>query len=161
MARCAEGAYAITAKAVNTASQEQTSATSNITVKESTGGGGLVDNPDRSISYLTSWGLNDYEQLFNSEGDGYLLSFGKWDSSGNITISDGMLTPPDYNPDWMPTQYLAWSTLKHDNENVTMMVAFKLTKVFGRRSAPHKAVKRSRLDWLNWSTRHSLCTRRT
>ncbi|MGR5435116.1 Ig-like domain-containing protein [Vibrio owensii] len=119
-----KGAYAITAKAVNTASQEQTSATSNITVKESTGGGGLVDNPDRSISYLTSWGLNDYEQLFNSEGDGYLLSFGKWDASGNITISDGMLTPPDYNPDWMPTQYLAWSTLKHDNENVTMMVAF-------------------------------------
>ncbi|PAR31586.1 Ig-like domain-containing protein [Vibrio metoecus] len=118
-----KGAYAITAKAVNTASQEQTSATSNITVKESTGGG-LVNNPDRSISYLTSWGLNDYEALFNSEGDGYLLSFGKWDASGNITISDGMLTPPTYNPDWMPTQYLAWSTLKHDNENVTMMVAF-------------------------------------
>ena len=119
-----KGTYAITAKAVNTANQEQTSATSNITVKESTGGGGLVDNPDRSISYLTSWGLNDYEELFNSEGDGYLLSFGKWDASGNITISDGMLTPPNYSPDWMPTQYLAWSTLKHDNENVTMMVAF-------------------------------------
>ena len=119
-----KGTYAITAKAVNTANQEQTSATSNITVKESTGGGGLVDNPDRSISYLTSWGLNDYQELFNSEGDGYLLSFGKWDASGNITISDGMLTPPNYNPDWMPTQYLAWSTLKHDNENVTMMVAF-------------------------------------
>ena len=102
-----KGTYAITAKAVNTANQEQTSATSNITVKESTGGGGLVDNPDRSISYLTSWGLNDYEELFNSEGDGYLLSFGKWDASGNITISDGMLTPPDYNPDWMPTQYIA------------------------------------------------------
>ena len=119
-----KGTYAITAKAVNTANQEQTSATSNITVKESTGGGGLVDNPDRSISYLTSWGLNDYQELFNSEGDGYLLSFGKWDASGNITISDGMLTPPNYNPDWMPTQYLAWSTLKHDNENATMMVAF-------------------------------------
>jgi len=118
------GTYAITAKAVNTANQEQTSATSNITVKESTGGGGLVDNPDRSISYLTSWGVNDYQELFNSEGDGYLLSFGKWDASGNITISDGMLTPPNYNPDWMPTQYLAWSTLKHDNENATMMVAF-------------------------------------
>lgn len=51
-----QGTYAVTAKAVNTANQEQTSATSNITVKESTGGGGLVDNPDRSISYLTSWG---------------------------------------------------------------------------------------------------------
>ncbi|MCW0470018.1 hypothetical protein OH492_16975 [Vibrio chagasii] len=40
------------------ANQEQnSSATSNITVKESwTGGGGLVDNPDRSISYLTSGG---------------------------------------------------------------------------------------------------------
>ncbi|MFS1418853.1 Ig-like domain-containing protein [Vibrio splendidus] len=119
-----QGTYAVTAKAVNTSNQEQTSATSNITVKESTGGGGLVDNPDRSISYLTSWGLNDYQELFTSEGDGYLLSFGKWDASGNITISDGMLTPPNYSPDWMTTQYLAWSTLKHDNENVTMMVAF-------------------------------------
>ncbi|CAM3816577.1 Ig-like domain-containing protein [Vibrio aquimaris] len=118
-----KGSYAVTARAVNTANQEQTSATSNITVKESTGGGGLVDNPDRSISYLTSWGLNDYEQLFNSEGDGYLLSFGKWDASGNITVSDDMLTP-NYNADWMAPQYLSWSTLKHDNENVTMLVAF-------------------------------------
>lgn len=119
-----KGTYAITAKAVNTANQEQTSATSNVTVKESTGGGGLADNPDRSISYLTSWGLNDYQELFNSKGDGYLLSFGKWDASGNITISDEMLTPPDYNSDWMPAQYLSWSTLKHDNENAAMMVAF-------------------------------------
>ncbi|EGR2744533.1 hypothetical protein MYC06_001811 [Vibrio parahaemolyticus] len=119
-----KGTYAITAKAINTANQEQTSATSNVTVKESTGGGGIADNPDRSISYLTSWGLNDYEELFNSQGDGYLLSFGKWDASGNITISDEMLTPPDYNSDWMPAQYLSWSTLKHDNENATMMVAF-------------------------------------
>ncbi|ELA9196572.1 Ig-like domain-containing protein [Vibrio parahaemolyticus] len=119
-----KGVYAITAKAVNTASQAQTSAASNITVKERTGTGGLADNPDRSISYLTSWGLNDYEALFKSDGDGYLLSFGKWDNSGNITISDGMLTPPDYNPDWMPAQYLAWSTLKLDNQNATMMVAF-------------------------------------
>ncbi|MCS0309044.1 Ig-like domain-containing protein [Vibrio diabolicus] len=119
-----KGTYAITAKAVNTANQEQTSATSNVTVKESTGGGGLANNPDRSISYLTSWGLNDYEELFNSQGDGYLLSFGKWDASGNITISDEMLTPPDYNSDWMPAQYLSWSTLKHDNENAAMMVAF-------------------------------------
>ncbi|MCW0470019.1 hypothetical protein OH492_16980 [Vibrio chagasii] len=61
--------------------------------------------------------MNDYQELFNSEGDGYQLSFGKWDAMVNITISDGMLTPPNYNPDWMPTQYLAWSTLKHDNEN--------------------------------------------
>jgi len=118
------GNYAIYAKALNSANQEQMSAPSNITVKESTGGGGLADNPDRAISYLTSWGLNDYEKLFNSEGDGYLLSFGKWDASGNITISDDMVTPPSYNPDWMPSQYLAWSTLKHDNSNVTMMVAF-------------------------------------
>ena len=120
-----KGHYAITAEAVNTANQKQTSATSNITVQENIGGGsGLVDNPDRSISYLTSWGLNDHEQLFNSKGDGYLLSFGKWDSSGNITVSDNMLTPPNYDPDWMSAPYLAWTTLKHEQSNVTMMVAF-------------------------------------
>ncbi|MGC9401472.1 Ig-like domain-containing protein [Vibrio genomosp. F10 str. 9ZC157] len=121
------GSYAISAKAVNTANQEQTSAPSNITVEESTSGGGggsLVGNPDRSISYLTSWGLNDYEELFNSKGDGYLLSFGQWDASGNITISDGMVSVPNYNSDWMPSQYLSWTTLKHEHSNATMMVAF-------------------------------------
>ncbi|WP_443098117.1 Ig-like domain-containing protein [Vibrio sagamiensis] len=118
------GEYQVSAKAVNTNNQTQTSAVSNILVRESTGGAGLANNPDRSISYLTSWGLNDFEELNNSEGDGYLLSFGKWDSQGNITISDQMVEAPEYNPDWLRSQYLAWTTLKHNKENVSMMVAF-------------------------------------
>ncbi|MFW7523413.1 Ig-like domain-containing protein [Vibrio ostreicida] len=117
------GTYTVTAKATNSAHQEQTSAASQVTVKASTGGGGLAANSDRSISYLTSWGLNDYEALFNSQGDGYLLSFGQWDANGHITVSDGMLTPT-YNADWMAPQYLAWSTLKFDNNNASMLVAF-------------------------------------
>ncbi|XHY20228.1 hypothetical protein ViNHUV68_09280 [Vibrio sp. NH-UV-68] len=122
------GRHVISAEAANTANHKQTSAPSNITVKENTGAGagdgGLMDNSDRSISYLTSWGLNDHEELLNSKGDGYLLSFGRWDANGNITVSDNMLTPPNYNPDWMPAPYLAWTTLKYDQSNVTMMVAF-------------------------------------
>ncbi|MCW1890620.1 hypothetical protein OK016_21150 [Vibrio chagasii] len=55
----------------------------------------MVDNPDRSISYLTSWGLNDYQRLFNSEGDGYLCHLVSGTRAVTSTISDGMLTPPN------------------------------------------------------------------
>ncbi|MDR9827489.1 Ig-like domain-containing protein [Vibrio sp. FNV 38] len=116
------GTHKVTAVAFNSLGQHQTSAVSNIEVKENSSELDLRNNPDRSITYLTSWGLRDIEELQNSQGDGYFLSFGQWDSAGNILISDNMTTP-SYNPSWMDPAYLSWTQLKQANPNKAMMIA--------------------------------------
>ncbi|KAA8681651.1 Ig-like domain-containing protein [Vibrio gigantis] len=117
------GTHTIEAIALNTVGDTQTTPTSTIEVKEPTFDTGLRDNPDRSISYLTSWGLTDIEELNNSNGDAYFLSFGNWDANGNIKVSDDMITPK-YDPSWMAPGYQSWTELKHSHDNKTMMVAF-------------------------------------
>ncbi|EAS45126.1 hypothetical protein C9J48_18755 [Photobacterium profundum] len=118
------GNYQIYAKATNSQNQEQQSATSNIEIKEKSMGNDLGNNPDRSISYLTSWGLDDPKALQASNGDGYLLSFGQWDAGGNVSISDNMVAVPEYNEDWMAGNYLAWTQLNFDRPETSMLVAF-------------------------------------
>ncbi|PSW20486.1 hypothetical protein C9I98_06450 [Photobacterium sanctipauli] len=116
------GEHVITAIAFNSEGQQQTSAPSQIEVKESASSPELGDNPDRSITYLTSWGITDIEELQNSKGDGYFLSFGKWDASGKVTVSDDMITP-DYDSHWIAPQYLSWTQLKHEQPHKAMMIA--------------------------------------
>ncbi|MDE1250516.1 Ig-like domain-containing protein [Vibrio aestuarianus] len=117
------GTHTIEAIAVNTEGDTLASPVSTIKVQEAKPETGLRDNPDRSITYLTSWGLKDIEQLQNSQGDAYFLSFGKWDSNGNIQVTDGMIEP-SYNESWMAPGYQSWTELKHSHPNKTMMVAF-------------------------------------
>ncbi|EOB6677081.1 Ig-like domain-containing protein [Vibrio vulnificus] len=117
------GQHQLYAIATDSKGNEQTSVVSHIEVKEAKPDTGLRDNPDRSITYLTSWGLTNIEELQRSQGDAYFLSFGKWDSAGNIQISDDMLTP-SYNSDWMSPTYQSWTELKHAQPRKAMMVAF-------------------------------------
>ncbi|WP_067704242.1 glycoside hydrolase family 18 protein [Erwinia sp. ErVv1] len=83
---------------------------------------------NRYVSYLTSWGLPDVDaltaQLKKSEIDIFMLSFGQWDTEGNITVSDDMLTVPKYNGYWMPQGYVGWTQLKRTNPNKKVVVAF-------------------------------------
>ncbi|WP_087023173.1 Ig-like domain-containing protein [Thaumasiovibrio subtropicus] len=116
------GEHTITAIAHNSEGDSQTSVPASIEVKEPQDDHDLRDNPDRTITYLTSWGLRDIEQLLDSQGDAYFLSFGKWDASGNIAVSDDMITPK-YDPSWMAPQYLAWTHLKHAHPRKAMMIA--------------------------------------
>ncbi|MGF1701632.1 Ig-like domain-containing protein [Photobacterium makurazakiensis] len=116
------GEHVITAIAYNSEGQKQTSAPAQIEVKESASGPELGDNPDRSITYLTSWGLSDIEELQNSKGDGYFLSFGKWDASGQVTVSDQMISA-EYNSSWIEPSYQSWTQLKHEQPHKAMMVA--------------------------------------
>jgi hypothetical protein len=53
-----------------------------------------------------------------------MISFGRWDASGNVTISDGMVDIPKYDPWNMLESYLAWTTLKFDKPEKAMLVAF-------------------------------------
>ncbi|MGR5485941.1 Ig-like domain-containing protein [Vibrio alfacsensis] len=118
-----EGIHTIEAIAINTEGDTLASPVSTIEVQEAKPETGLRDNPDRSITYLTSWGLTNIEELQNSQGDAYFLSFGKWDSNGNIQVTDGMIEP-SYNDSWMAPGYQSWTELKHSHPNKSMMVAF-------------------------------------
>ncbi|WP_028862992.1 Ig-like domain-containing protein [Psychromonas aquimarina] len=121
----AVGAHKIYAKAVNSEDVEQQTAVSNIEVQEDVPGTGLADNPDRSISYLTSWGLPaDYAQINESNGNGYLLAFGQWTQDGTILSSDGMFDVPAYDAHWLAPNYLSWTQLKHDDPEKAVLVAF-------------------------------------
>lgn len=85
----------------------------------------LINNPNRRIAYLTSWG-NDLESANKitetSLADGYLLGFGEWNANGVITGSDGILDVPRYHPTIMPSSYLTWTNLKHDS-GASMLLA--------------------------------------
>ncbi|MCP3699300.1 MAG: glycoside hydrolase family 18 protein, partial [Aliivibrio sp.] len=118
-----EGTHTIEAIAINTEGDTLASPVSTIEVQEAKPETGLRDNPDRSITYLTSWGLTNIEELQKSQGDAYFLSFGKWDSNGNIQVTDSMIEP-SYNDSWMAPGYQSWTELKHSHTNKTMMVAF-------------------------------------
>ncbi|MGY4534932.1 hypothetical protein ACVW0Y_004085 [Pseudomonas sp. TE3786] len=76
------------------------------------------------IAYLTSWGLSDPAALEKSEVDTYILSFGQWDSNGNISSSDNLVTAPPYNDYWLPPGYTAWTNLKRNNPQRKIMLAF-------------------------------------
>ena len=76
------------------------------------------------VAYLTSWGLSDPAALEQSAVDTFLLSFGQWDAQGNITVSDGMVTTPEYDPYWLPVGYTTWTNLKRNNPQRKMMLAF-------------------------------------
>ncbi|MFS2221448.1 glycosyl hydrolase family 18 protein [Pantoea sp. B65] len=86
----------------------------------------LATEQNRTISYLTSWGLHsdDAETLAQSKVDTFLLSFGKWDSEGNITTSDDIATIPRYDAWWMPVAYSTWTQVKLAHPEKKMMVAF-------------------------------------
>lgn len=85
----------------------------------------LINNPNRRISYLTSWG-NELESANKiteaSLADGYLLGFGQWNANGEILGSDGILNEPVYNPTIMPVSYLTWTNLKH-NSGASILLA--------------------------------------
>jgi len=51
---------------------------------------------NRAISYPTSWGFPEQaeKEITRSHIDTLLLSFGQWDTNGNIQISDGIATIP-------------------------------------------------------------------
>lgn len=82
---------------------------------------------NHTMSYLTSWGLPSGDavaQLEKSKVDTFFLSFGGWDSNGNITSSDKILAKDEYNPDWMDQSYITWTQLKLANPGKKMMLAF-------------------------------------
>ncbi|EKN4180470.1 glycoside hydrolase family 18 protein [Yersinia enterocolitica] len=81
---------------------------------------------NRSISYLTSWGLADTDvpSLKASNVSTYLLSFGTWDNNGKVTSSDGIADAPDYDPWWMPSSYIAWTQMKLEQQDKKIMLAF-------------------------------------
>ncbi|CAM3562659.1 hypothetical protein BS639_21090 [Rouxiella silvae] len=87
----------------------------------------LAADQNRTISYLTSWGLphGARADLENTKVDTFLLSFGKWDAEGNINSSDKIIDIPPYNP-WSldNNAYETWTTLKLDHPEKKMMVAF-------------------------------------
>ena len=90
-------------------------------------GKSLKDNTDRSISYLTSWGIPSSagEDIKASNGEGYLLSFGQWDAQGDLTFSEGIADIPEYNPWYIESPaYQVWTGLKHENPDASMLVAF-------------------------------------
>lgn len=62
--------------------------------------------------------------MYDSNTDTIFLSFGQWDSNGNITTSDGIAETPDYDPYWLPPAYQAWTQWKLDNPNKKIMIAF-------------------------------------
>lgn len=80
---------------------------------------------NRAISYLTSWGIpaQAEKEMARSRIDTLLLSFGQWDATGNIQISDGMASIPT-DMDWIPLSYLTWTQFKFDNSKNKVMVAF-------------------------------------
>jgi len=85
-----------------------------------------AENP-RTLSYLTSWGnygTDAVEQLGKSNVDTFLLSFGGWDSAGNISSSDNLVSPAEYNPYWLTPAYVAWTQAKLAHPEKKMMVAF-------------------------------------
>ncbi|WP_193311891.1 carbohydrate-binding protein [Rouxiella sp. S1S-2] len=87
----------------------------------------LAADQNRTISYLTSWGLplNAHTDLENTKVDTFLLSFGEWDAAGNINSSDHIISIPKYN-EWSldRTAYETWTTIKLDHPEKKMMVAF-------------------------------------
>ncbi|GAL14540.1 chitinase [Vibrio astriarenae] len=117
------GTYDIVAVGTNTEGDTLSTPVSSIEVQEAKEGLDLRDNPDRSITYLTSWGLSNIEELSNSQGDAYFLSFGGWDSNGNAFVTDNMIEP-QYEANWMAPGYQSWTTLKHKYPEKAMMVAF-------------------------------------
>ena len=76
------------------------------------------------ISYLTSWGISDSDALYDSNTDTIFLSFGAWDSNGNITTSDDIADIPNYDPYWLSPAYIAWTQWKLENPNKKVMIAF-------------------------------------
>ncbi|WP_426817250.1 glycosyl hydrolase family 18 protein [Winslowiella sp. 2C04] len=81
---------------------------------------------NRTISYLTSWGLHndDANVIKSSKVDTFLLSFGKWDSEGNIETSDNIASVPAYDGYWMPVAYSTWTQVKLAQPQKKMMIAF-------------------------------------
>ncbi|CAM4210808.1 Ig-like domain-containing protein [Vibrio agarivorans] len=117
------GTHEIIAAGTNTEGDTQQTPVSTIKVTEPKEDLDLRNNPDRNVTYLTSWGITDIEDLHNSQGDAYFLSFGGWDANGNAFVTDSMIEP-HYEPSWMAPGYQSWTTLKHKHPNKTIMIAF-------------------------------------
>lgn len=85
----------------------------------------FAGEPNRAISYLTSWGVpaQAEKEMQRSNIDTLLLSFGQWDANGNIQISDSIATIPT-NLDWIPSDYLSWTQFKLADPKRKIMVAF-------------------------------------
>lgn len=87
----------------------------------------LCAENSRTLSYLTSWGnygTDSVAQLDKSKVDTFLLSFGGWDSAGNISSSDNLVTVPTYDAWYMTPAYMAWTNTKLVHPEKKMMVAF-------------------------------------
>ncbi|MGR1225477.1 glycosyl hydrolase family 18 protein [Aeromonas veronii] len=76
------------------------------------------------IAYLTSWGISEPSSLYDSNVNTLFLSFGSWDSAGDISSSDNIASIPDYNPYWLPSSYTAWTQWKLDNPGKKVLLAF-------------------------------------
>lgn len=87
--------------------------------------GAQAADQQRAISYFTSWGASDFtaEHLKQSKMDTLMLSFGRWDTAGNISTSDALLKN-DYSRDYMEPTYIAWTQTKLANPNMKMLLAF-------------------------------------
>lgn len=87
--------------------------------------GAQAADQQRAISYFTSWSSNEFtaEHLKQSKMDTFMLSFGRWDTAGNISTSDELLKS-DYAPEHMAPTYIAWTQAKFANPNTKMMLAF-------------------------------------
>ncbi len=85
----------------------------------------VIGSADRNIAYLTSWGLPNGagEALQQSNVDTYMLAFGRWNTSGEVVGSDGMLNVPTYNAYWVPTNYQVWTNNAFDNEDSTFILS--------------------------------------
>lgn len=80
----------------------------------------------RAVTYFTSWGIqpNSVEDMKEVKADTFLLSFGGWDQSGNISSSDNIVAVPKYDPWYINAPaYVAWSQLKLAQPNKKMMLA--------------------------------------
>lgn len=78
------------------------------------------------IAYLTSWSLphNAVSLLSESNADAYILSFARWDKSGRISSSNGLLDLPKASPKHIPQSYLTWTQLAHEFPHKKMIISF-------------------------------------
>ena len=86
----------------------------------------LAAENNRIMSYLTSWGLpqDAATQLEKSNVDTFFLSFGGWNQNGEISSSDNIIKPAEYDPYWLSPSYTSWTQTKLAAPSKRMLVAF-------------------------------------
>ncbi|QNQ19244.1 hypothetical protein HF650_05485 [Kosakonia sp. SMBL-WEM22] len=86
----------------------------------------LAAENNRIMSYLTSWGLpqDAATQLEKSNVDTFLLSFGGWNQNGEISSSDNIINPVEYDPYWLSPSYTSWTQTKLAAPSKRILVAF-------------------------------------